>query len=617
MLTELSLLRGIHLLCLVSLLGTLTARCVLEPESGEGRGVLISLAHASLLLAVATMLAWLLLQAASMANATSFDGAFAALPTVVQKTRFGHVLLLRLALLAVAWPLLGGRRIVCTAAALLTAVAIALQAALGHAGAAPGGVGTALLASESLHLIAAGAWLGGLLPLLLLVRTLPTGQASAVARRFTAIGLPAVLVLVATALVQGDALVGGLPGLFGTDYGHVALLKLALFLLLLVLALINRFVLTTRFERGRTGRACFGLAVAIEALAGVAVVMAAAVLASQEPGIHAEPIWPFALRPSMAAMADPDIGREVILALTAGGAGLLIIASGVALRRWRLVLLALGFAGVAYAVPHLRPLLVQAYPTSYARSPSGFATDSIVRGAALFAANCVACHGAEGRGDGPRAKTLAVPPANLTEAHLWEHTDGELFWWLTHGIDNPEGGLSMPGYGTVLSKDDRWALIDFVRANNAGVALRETGAWPVPIPTPGLPLICADGSQIDMAALRGRLAEILAGVPARATETAVSYHLATVHIVPQPGSDHVADGCQAATQSAWLAYAILTGVPPTALTGTIILVDASGWLRSVVHTDGKSDEQRTLAPRLAEIAHNPIGPPAGASHAHH
>ncbi|MCA0918774.1 c-type cytochrome [Pseudooceanicola nanhaiensis] len=35
-------------------------------------------------------------------------------------------------------------------------------------------------------------------------------------------------------------------------------------------------------------------------------------------------------------------------------------------------------------------------------------------GAAFFAANCVSCHGAEGRGDGPLAAGLATAPADLT-----------------------------------------------------------------------------------------------------------------------------------------------------------------------------------------------------------
>jgi mono/diheme cytochrome c family protein len=35
-------------------------------------------------------------------------------------------------------------------------------------------------------------------------------------------------------------------------------------------------------------------------------------------------------------------------------------------------------------------------------------------GAPLFQRHCAACHGADGRGDGPAAKALVTPPADLT-----------------------------------------------------------------------------------------------------------------------------------------------------------------------------------------------------------
>jgi mono/diheme cytochrome c family protein len=280
-------------------------------------------------------------------------------------------------------------------------------------------------------------------------------------------------------------------------------------------------------------------------------------------------------------------------------------------------LLAIGLVAVVFSAPHLRPLLVEAYPTSFLRSPSGFAANSIVRGSAVYAANCVGCHGLAGRGDGPQAKTLLVPPANLTERHLWEHSDGELFWWLTHGMDSPEGGLSMPGFAKALSEDDRWAVIDFIHANNAGLTLRATGAWPTPIPAPGLPLICADGSETDMTALRGRPTQVLAGLPTPNDPQLVP-DLATVHLSPSSAADRVADGCLAATPDAWPAYAILTGVAPTALSGSVILVDAAGGLRSVIHTDGETDPTSLIRSLLAEIVSHPIATaPTGGLHAHH
>ena len=97
-------------------------------------------------------------------------------------------------------------------------------------------------------------------------------------------------------------------------------------------------------------------------------------------------------------------------------------------------------AAVILRAPSLTLLTVEAYPTSFQVSPTGFAAASIVRGETLYGPNCAACHGADGQGNGPAAASLRVKPADLTMPHLREHTDGDLFWWLSHGIDEPDYG---------------------------------------------------------------------------------------------------------------------------------------------------------------------------------
>ena len=118
--------------------------------------------------------------------------------------------------------------------------------AFGHAGALGGSVGATLIISEVLHLLAAGAWLGSLLPLFITIGTLPHDAAATACRSFTPVGLSAVVVLGGTATVQVNGLMGGVPGLFGTGYGQVALVKLGLFGVLLSLAALNRLALTDR-----------------------------------------------------------------------------------------------------------------------------------------------------------------------------------------------------------------------------------------------------------------------------------------------------------------------------------------------------------------------------------
>ena len=133
-----------------------------------------------------------------------------------------------------------------------------------------------------------------------------------------------------------------------------------------------------------------------------------------------------------------------------------------------------------------------------------------MHGQALFAANCTTCHGADARGDGPAAKSLPVPPADLTAPHFWGHTEGDLFWYISHGIDAPSGAPAMPAFGGTLSSGDIWALIDFLKAHNAGYGMRTTGRWSQPIPLPQFDAICADGSAINLDDLRNRVVHIVA-----------------------------------------------------------------------------------------------------------
>ena len=108
----------------------------------------------------------------------------------------------------------------------------------------------------------------------------------------------------------------------------------------------------------------------------------------------------------------------------------------------------------------LRVVLVDAYPTSYVVNPLPPGPATVERGTALFNTHCAPCHGPAGRGDGPAAAALAAPPADLTAEHVDDHTDGDIFWWLTYGM----AGTAMPGFEHTLSDAERWQLIRFVRS---------------------------------------------------------------------------------------------------------------------------------------------------------
>lgn len=140
------------------------------------------------------------------------------------------------------------------ASALNGALACASLAWMGHAAAAQGPGAPVHLASDMLHALAAGAWIGALAGFLALLRsplqTTTAGAAAAHAAlaRFAGRGSAVVAILVLTGLANSWFLVGpdGVSDLWTTAYGRLLLLKLGLFGAMLALAAANRLRLTPR-----------------------------------------------------------------------------------------------------------------------------------------------------------------------------------------------------------------------------------------------------------------------------------------------------------------------------------------------------------------------------------
>jgi putative copper export protein len=289
--TLLALLRALHMAATLSLLGVVGFIAWVLPAAGtDGSEMLprlIRFWRLNGLAALLALLAWFVLQSAIMADAADLNEAAAALPVVAEHTRYGNVLLCRTVPLLIATLLAGRSRFRLYTALVLIAVALGLQGLIGHAGAMGKLIGAIIVASEALHLCAAGVWLGALMPLWIALRTLPARSAAQVCVRFSPIGLGCVLLLAGTGSAQGLELIGSLRALVGTTYGHIALLKIALFLLALILAALNRLQLTDRLAAGVEGaRRHLLLSVCVETLVGLAIVTAAAFLASSPPAVH-------------------------------------------------------------------------------------------------------------------------------------------------------------------------------------------------------------------------------------------------------------------------------------------------------------------------------------------
>ena len=71
--------------------------------------------------------------------------------------------------------------------------------------------------------------------------------------------------------------------------------------------------------------------------------------------------------------------------------------------------------------------------------------------------NCVSCHGASGKGDGPAAAALPPPkPADWTSAKIQAESAGELFWKISNGRG------AMPPWKHLPDKE-RWELVNYIR----------------------------------------------------------------------------------------------------------------------------------------------------------
>ena len=78
----------------------------------------------------------------------------------------------------------------------------------------------------------------------------------------------------------------------------------------------------------------------------------------------------------------------------------------------------------------------------------------LAKAATLFQAQCAACHGTQGRGDGPAARGMDPSPSNFhDEARMKQRSIYGLYNTITLGV----GGTPMRGFGE-LPAADRWAL---------------------------------------------------------------------------------------------------------------------------------------------------------------
>lgn len=202
----------------------------------------------------------LALLAAAMAGTPPWPVDRDAVIMLLDQPGLGTAWKVRVAALAVATLaalFVTGRGMVLGMIAFASGVALATLAWTGHGAMDEGAVGWMHLTADILHLLAAGAWTGALLGLILIV-TRPAKRVDAAyltlthraLHGFGSIGTIVVTAIGVTGLVNAWLLVGpnNVTALGTTLYGRLLLAKLVMFAAMLGLASLNRFRLTPQVK---------------------------------------------------------------------------------------------------------------------------------------------------------------------------------------------------------------------------------------------------------------------------------------------------------------------------------------------------------------------------------
>ncbi len=229
--------------------------------------------------------AWLLLITASMAGA--WEAAFdpSTLHLVLSNTFFGQVwrwhLLLNALLVAVLmspWRAHKPLRIG------LASLLLATLAPVGHGAMLDGRSGQLLILNQVVHLTCVGAWLGGLMLLVMILRQSAKQPIKAILQRFSGVGYALVAGLLITGLINVRVLTGVFwPTPLFSGFALILLIKVALIAAMLGLALFNRL----RINRCEQRLSTLKTSVILEWMLGIGAVAAVSLLGTMPPMISA------------------------------------------------------------------------------------------------------------------------------------------------------------------------------------------------------------------------------------------------------------------------------------------------------------------------------------------
>jgi copper resistance protein D len=244
-------------------------------------------------LAVASGVLWLSLLASELAQVT--QEADSTVWLVLTGTQFGRVSLVRFViagLLALLLALRYRKPFLCTLNWLIALLGIAFVVGLawcGHSGAGLGLSGDFQVGADAVHLVTAAIWVGGLLPLLIFIRSSVPMSATKryrLVRRLSLLATWAVALLIASGIVNTWYMTDGMRHLFDTEYGALVLAKVGLLLIMLGFASVNRFWLTPRLPVSDKAVSLLCISTGAEITLGLIVICVVAVLGQLEPTGH-------------------------------------------------------------------------------------------------------------------------------------------------------------------------------------------------------------------------------------------------------------------------------------------------------------------------------------------
>jgi len=251
----LALCRFAHILAVLLVFGA-SAFLRLDAPAGLRRALGLRLANPAValsLIALATAVLWLSLEAAAMADDPAAATDPRTIAAVLGDTAFGQAWIAHLALavgLALAAPF--ARRDGWTAVALLSGALLASLGLVEHAAMQTGLVGGLHRVNHAVHCLAAGAWIGGLVPFVLCLGASASEplrrDAVTAMTRFSVRGHVVVAALVATGIFDIALTSGRAPLPPSTPYRALLDVKIGLVALMIVFALVNRYALVPRLR---------------------------------------------------------------------------------------------------------------------------------------------------------------------------------------------------------------------------------------------------------------------------------------------------------------------------------------------------------------------------------